>query len=133
SHNYKSGNFLGVLYFRNNPNDITQYSDTISAQQYEALQEAGVDPNAILNTYINASTTNRYGAEFTLQHRIGKNFDITPTINLQYRTVNARINDLDLNNEGFNWEAKLITNYKIITEKSKFFNKLSFQLLGEYE
>ncbi|MCG2615699.1 TonB-dependent receptor [Terrimonas sp. NA20] len=133
SHNYKSGNWLGVLYFRNNPDDITEFSDTITTQQYQELENAGVNPNAILNTYINAGTTNRYGAEFTVQHKIGKNFDITPTVNMQYRTVKARINNLDLSNEGFNWEAKLSTNYKIETTKSSFFNGLGFQLLGEYE
>jgi outer membrane receptor protein involved in Fe transport len=133
SHNYKSGNWLGVLYFRNNPDDITEFSDTITTQQYLELENAGVNPNAILNTYINAGTTNRYGAEFTVQHKIGKNFDITPTVNLQYRTVRARINDLDLSNEGFNWDTKLSMNYKIETAKSSLFNGLGFQLLGEYE
>lgn len=133
SHNYKSGNFLGVLYFRNNPDDITQYSDTITAEQYQQLNNAAVDPNAILNTFVNASTTNNYGAEFTLQHKIGKNFDITPTVNMQYRTVNAKVNNLDLSNEGFNWEAKLILNYKIETENRSFFNNFGFQLNGEYE
>lgn len=133
SHNYGKGNFLGVLYFRNNPDDITQYSDTITTAQYQQLQNAAVDPNAILNTYINAGVTNRYGAEFTLQHKQGENFEITPTVNLQYRTVKAQVNNLDLSNEGFNWEAKLMFNYRIMTEKSTFFNKLAFQLMGEYE
>jgi len=133
SKNYGKGNILAVLYFRNNPEDITQYSDTITAAQYQQLNNAAIDANAILNTFINASTTNRYGAEFTLQHKAGKNFDITPTFNLQYRTVNAKVNDLDLSNEGFNWEAKLITNYKIETIKKSLFNNLGFQLIGEYE
>ncbi|RYZ35351.1 MAG: TonB-dependent receptor, partial [Sphingobacteriales bacterium] len=132
SHNYKSGNWLAVLYFRNNPNDITQYSDTITTQLYEQLQNAGVSPNAILNTWVNASTTNRYGAEFTVQQKIGKNFDITPTVNMQYRTVKARINDQDLSNEGFNWEAELTMNYKIDARQA-LWNGLGFQLLGEYE
>lgn len=132
SKNYRNGNFLGVIYFRNNPNDITQYSDTITAAQYQLLNNAAVDPNAILNTFINASTTNRYGAEFTLQHKIGSNFDITPTIDLQYKTVSANLEKFDLSNKGFNWEAKLITNYKIISPK-RFWNDFSFQLTGEYE
>lgn len=133
SHNYGKGNFLAVLYFRNNPDDITEYSDTITAAQYAQLQNAAIDPNAILNTYINAGVTNRYGAEFTLQNKWSENFEITPTVNLQYRTVKARINDLDLSNEGFNWDAKLTANYKITTAKTSFFNKMGFQLLGEYE
>ena len=134
NYTYNTGSFLGVLYYRNNPADITQYSDTISAEQYEKLNNAAVDPNAILNTFVNAQSTNRMGAEFTLQQKIGTSFDITPSINLQYRKVNAIINDLDLSNEGFNWEAKLIANYRIATESpASIFNKLSFQLTGEYE
>lgn len=133
SKNYKQGNMLAVLYFRSNPNDITQYSDTITAAQYQQLNNAAVDPNAILNTYINASTTNRYGLELTLQHKAGKNFEITPTFNLQYRTVNAKIKNLDLSNKGLNWEAKLISNYKIETKQRSVFNNLSFQLIVDYE
>jgi outer membrane receptor protein involved in Fe transport len=133
SNDYGKGNFLGSIYFRNNPDDITQYSDTISAQQYEQLQEAGVDPNAILNTFINAGTTNRYGLELVLQHKPAKNFNITPSIDLQYRTVKARVNDLDLSNKGFSWEANLTTDYKIETEGRSIFNNLGFQLSGEYE
>ncbi|MCR6722021.1 MAG: TonB-dependent receptor [Chitinophagaceae bacterium] len=132
SHNYKKGNFLAVLYFRNNPGDITQYSDTITTAQYALLQNAAIDPNAILNTFINAGVTNRYGAEFTLQHKEGDNFEITPTATLQYRTVKAKVDDLDLSNEGFNWQAKLMTNYKLAAPKSSFFNKMAFQLMGEY-
>lgn len=133
SNNYKKGNFLGVLYFRNNPNDITEYSDTISAAQYQLLNNAAIDPNAILNTFINAGNTNRFGAEFTLQHEFAKNFDIVPTIDLQYRTTKANVGNLNLSNEGFNWEAQLTVNYKIETEKKSIFNKLGFQLTGEYE
>ncbi|MEO5889634.1 MAG: outer membrane beta-barrel protein [Ferruginibacter sp.] len=134
SKNYKGGNMLGVLYFRNNPHDITEYSDTITTAQYQQFANAAIDPNAILSTFINASTTNRYGAEFTIQHKAGKNFEITPTINFQYRTVNAKINNLDLSNKGFNWEAKLISNYKIETiNKPSLFNNLGFQLILDYE
>mgnify|MGYP003574859239 FL=1 len=133
SQNYKGGNFLAVLYMRNNPDDIMQYSDTISAQQYDQLKNAGVDPNAILNTYINAGVTNRYGAEFTVQHKFTENFDITPTVNLQYRTVKANVNEQDLSNEGFNWDAKLIANYKLVTPRNKVLNNLGFQLTGEFE
>ena len=133
SKDYKNGNFLTSIYFRNNPDDITQYSDTITADQYDKLQNAGVDPNAILNTFINASTTNRYGAEFVLQHKAGDNFNITPSVNFQYRTVSARVNDLDLSNKGFSWEAQLTADYKIVLEKKSIFNNLGFQLMGEYE
>ena len=109
SKQYNSGSFLGSVYYRNNQGDITQYSDTITTAQYQQLNNAAVDPNAILNTFINAQHTNRLGAEFTVQHRIGKNFDITPTINAEYQDVKAEVNGLNLSNSGINWEAKLIT------------------------
>ncbi|RYF97627.1 MAG: hypothetical protein EOO02_20510 [Chitinophagaceae bacterium] len=54
-------------------------------------------------------------------------------MNLMYRKVNAVINDLDLSNEGFNWDAKLIANYRFPSENSLIFKKLSVQVTGEYE
>jgi outer membrane receptor protein involved in Fe transport len=130
---YTKGSFFAVLFYRNTQGDITQYSDTISAAQYQQLNNAAIDPNAILNTFINAQSTNSFGAELTLQHTFVKNFDIVPAIEMQYQKVNANINQLDLSNEGFTYDAKLITNYKIETKKSKLFNNLGFQLIGEYE
>ncbi|MEO7801807.1 MAG: outer membrane beta-barrel family protein [Ginsengibacter sp.] len=133
SKNYKGGNFLGAIYYRNSVNDITQYSDTITTEQYQQLNNAAVDPNAILNTFINSQSENTLGADLTLQQKIAKNFDIVPNINLQYRKVNADVNNADVSNEGFNWEAKLTANYKISAVKSWLFNNLGFQLTGEYE
>ncbi len=130
---YTGGSFLSVLYFKNNTGDITSYSDTITNNVYNSLINAGVSPNAILNTYINAGYTNRMGAEFTVQKKFLKNLDITYNLNLQYRKTKAQVNDLNLSNEGFNWDTKLITGYKIVTDKSKLFDNLSFQLIADYE
>ncbi len=128
---YKKGSFLAVLYFHNNQDDITRYSDTITAEQYQQLNNAAIEPNAILNTFVNAQYTNRMGAEFTLQHKIG-NLEIIPNINLQYRRVKATFGDLDLDNEGFNWEGKLILNYGTKSKKP-LFNDWNFQLNSQYE
>jgi outer membrane receptor protein involved in Fe transport len=133
SQQYKKGNFLGVVYYRNNQNDITRFSDTISRAQYGQLNNAAIDSNAILNTFINIRSTNRVGAEFTLQHKFTKNFVVTPTIDMQYRMVNADQDAMDLSNKGFSWEGKLITSYKIETEKPSLWNNLNFQVIGEYE
>ena len=131
NHRYGTGNFLGVLYFRNNQHDITQFSDTITSEQFKQLNNAAIDPNAILNTFINAQFTNRMGAEFTLNQNIG-NFELIPNINLQYRKVKAVVGDLNLSNQGFNWESKLIFNYKFAAS-SGFFKDLTTQLTAEYE
>lgn len=130
---YDKGNFLAVLYWRNTQGDITRYSDTITAAQYAQLNNAGIDPSAILNTYINAQNSNRYGAELTLQHKFLPNFDITPSINLQYRSVEAEVEKTVLSNEGFNWSAKLTSNYKLTGVTSPVFKNMSFQLTGNYE
>lgn len=130
---YKSGSFLGVIYYRNNQGDITQYSDTITAAQYQQLNNAAIDPNAILNTFINAQYTNRTGADFTLQQKLTKNFDIVQNVNMQYQKVKAVINDVNLSNDGFNWEAKLIVNYRFNAKKSWLLSNLGFQVIGEYE
>jgi hypothetical protein len=131
--NQNSGSFLAVLYFQNNVGDVTQYSDTITPALYEKLNNAAISPDAIVNTFINAGYTNRLGAEFTLQKKFWKNLDITYNVNLQYRTTKATVNELDLSNSGFNFETKLISNYKIVTQQSPLFNNLSFQLIAEYE
>ena len=129
----KNGSFLGVVYFRNNRGDITEYSDTISAKLYDKLNNAAVSPNAILSTFINAGYTNRLGTEFTLQQKFFKTLDLTYSINLMYRKTSAEVNGISLSNAGFNYDTKFIANYKIESERSKLFNNLSFQLLAEYE
>ncbi|HUQ66199.1 MAG TPA: outer membrane beta-barrel family protein [Flavitalea sp.] len=131
NHRYTDGNFMGVIYFRNNDDDITMFSDTISTAQYEKLNNAAVDPNAILNTFINAQYTNRVGAEFTVNQTFGK-LEIVPNINMQYRKVKAIVGDLNLGNQGFNWQSKLMVNYKFGSTKNIFKNA-SVQLSSEYQ
>lgn len=129
-----NSNFLAVIYYRNTQGDITRYSDTISAAQFQQLHNSAVDPNAILNTFINSRSNNRLGLELTLQEKLGKNFDVTPSFNLAYRKVNADVDNLNLSNEGIDWSSKLTANYKIETKSpASVFNKFSFQLTGEYE
>lgn len=130
---YESGNFLLSTYYRNNTADITSYSDTISQQELQNLGNASISPNAILTTFINADRTNRMGAEITWLQRIGKSFDFTPNFNAQYRDVKAVVNDINLNNYGFNWSSKIMMNYKLLTPSSPITNNLSFQLSGQYE
>ncbi len=131
--NDNGGNFLGVIYFRNNVGNVTEYSDTIPASLYKQLDSAAVSPNAILSTYINAGYENRLGAEFTLQKNVTKQLDFTFNTNMQYIVTKASVGDKNLDNSGFNYDVKLIGNYKIVTDNSKLFNNTSFQLITEYE
>jgi outer membrane receptor protein involved in Fe transport len=131
--NNRGGSFLASVYFKNNVGDITDYSDTIPQDIYDQLSNAGVSPDAILNTYINAGHTNSLGGEFTIQKNITKQFDLTYNISLQYNETKASVNKKDLSNQGFNFQTKLISNYKIVTDASRLFNNLGFQLIAEYE
>jgi outer membrane receptor protein involved in Fe transport len=135
SKNFKNNsNFLGVIYYRNTQGDITRYSDTLSSEQYEQLENAAVDPNAILNTFINSTSNNRVGLELTLQQKFSSNFDITPSFNMAYSKVNTGAGFANLSNEGFNWTAELTVNYKIKTQnESSLFNNMGFQFNADYE
>ncbi len=130
---YDKGNFLVSAYFRNNTEDITQYTDTISADQLAQLNNAAIAPTALLTTFINADRTNRMGLELTWQHKFSDRFDIAPNFNAQYRDVKAQVGKLNLNNTGFNWNFRMTVNYKLVKPNSKLWNNLSFQLQGEYE
>ena len=130
SQDYGKGNFLGVVYYRNNLRDITRFSDTITTALYQQLNNAAIDPNAILNTFINARSTNSLGLELTLQHKFNEQFDIVPTIDMQHRKVNA--DAYRLSNTGFNWDAELTTNYRF-ANKGGILKDLGLQLVGEYE
>jgi outer membrane receptor protein involved in Fe transport len=129
---YDKGNFMVSAFFRNNIDDITRYSDTLTQEQFEALGNAAVSPDAILNTFINADFTNRYGLELNLQHKFNDRFDIMPSVNFQYRHVKAQVGELNLDNKGFNWETQLTANY-MVASKKKWLDKLALQLTGEYE
>lgn len=131
--NYSSGNLLISSYLRNNTEDITLFSDTLTTEEYEKLNNAAIDPNAILNTFINADRTNRMGVEVTWQQKIGKYFDLTPSLNTQYRDLKAEVRGVDMSNTGFNWSTKLMMNYKIVQPDAALLNNLSFQLSGEYQ
>jgi len=128
-----SGNLLASVYYRNNNGDITQYSDTISSALYQELNNAAIDPNAILNTYINANSVNRLGIELTWQQKLFRYLEFVPSFNLQYRTVDAEVNDMNLSNEGSNWQAKLTSNYKFPSSATPVVRNLGIQLTAEYE
>ena len=131
SKDFENGNFLGVLYYQNSQGEIVRFSDTISQEQLDRLNNAGIDPNAILNTFINAQSENSLGAELTWTQKIGKYFEFIPTVDLQYQKIT--VPQRSLSNQGFVAEGNLTLNYRIETKKPSIFNKLSFQLIGEYE
>lgn len=129
-----NNNFLVSGYYHNTLGDITRYSDTITASQYEKLQNSGVDPNAILNTFINANSTNTAGLEMILKQKVLKGWDIAPSFSIAYRKVNAEVGDMSLNNSGAIWRAKMQSTYKMSPANEKsFFSNFSVQVNAQYQ
>lgn len=128
-----NNNFLFSVYYRNTPGNITRFSDTLTAAQYDKLQNSAVDPNAILNTYINANSENNVGIEMILKQKIMKGWDIAPSFSISYREVKAEVNGMDLSNEGALWRTKIRTTYKAspVNDKSPFKN-FTVQVDGQY-
>lgn len=129
---YDNGNFLTSVYYRSTANNITTFADTISAELYEELKDANVEPTAIVNEFINGRSRNRWGMEFVLQHKFNPQFDITPSLNMQYTKVTASTDRVNLSNQGFNWEGKITANYRF-ANTSGILKGLSLQSLAEYE
>lgn len=129
----KGGSILTALYFKNNVGDITQFSDTLSTELYQQLNNASVSPDAILNSYINAGYTNRTGVEVIIEKKIFKNLELTYSGEAQYRITRAHTNKFRLNNEGLNFETKLTTAYRFQSTPSNFFNNLNLQFSAAYE
>jgi len=127
------GSFLAVVYFKNNVGDITQYSDTISTALYNQLNNAAISPGAILNTYINAGYTNRFGTELTWQQKLTEQFDVMYNVDVAYRKTSANVNNINLGSTGFTFQNKLITNYQWHNVPSKLLNNLSLQLVANYQ
>jgi hypothetical protein len=77
----KNHNFLASVYYKKTTNLITRFLDK------------GVNPftgrEAFINTYVNANSSNAYGAEFTSQDFLTKWWDITTNVNIYNSTINA--------------------------------------------
>ncbi len=129
---YDKGNMLATVYYRSTTNYITMFADTISPELFEELKDANIEPTAIVNEFINGNSRNRWGTELVLQHRFSDNFDITPSVNFQYTMVSASTEKMNLSNEGFNWDGKIIANYRF-PHKAGMLKSLSVQGLAEYE
>lgn len=128
-----NNNLLFTLYYRNIQDNITRFSDTLSSAQYAALQNSGVEPDAILNTFINGKSANNLGMEIVLRQRLAPGLDITPSLSMFHRKVNADVKGMDLSNNGTVWRAKLQSTYKIPSAgSSSLFRNLSVQLDGSY-
>ncbi len=101
----KNHNFLSSVYYKKTTNLITRYL------------EKGVNPftgrEAFINTYINANSSDAYGAEFTSQNFLTKWWDVTTNVNVYNSTINAtNVKELSTNSM---WSVlgKFNSNFKL--------------------
>lgn len=119
SKTFKGNNiFLASVYYKRTDNLITRFYDT-ATNPLTGRQD-------IINTYINANSSNTMGAELTSTNTITKWWDLTTNINL----YNSKINTDNIKQQSqdalWSWFAKLNTNFKLPA-------KLKLQLTGIYQ
>jgi ferric enterobactin receptor len=119
SKSYKgNNNFLASIYYKQSTNLITRYQD----KQYDPFLNAEV----LINTFVNANSSQLFGAEFTSTNAVTKWWDLTANIN----TYNSRINTDNIKQNTqqpmWSWFGKINNNFKL---PSKF----SVQLSGTYQ
>ncbi|ASZ12062.1 TonB-dependent receptor family protein [Chitinophaga pendula] len=98
--NFKAGNFLASIYYRNTNNLISTLSTPIGK-------------DTLLSTFVNADKNNSYGAELTLKNTIVKGWDLTSNVNLYQTNLTVKSNEGDFKNNGFSWMAKLNSEVKL--------------------
>jgi ferric enterobactin receptor len=95
---------MGSVYYKHTDHLITGYieSDTNSAGAVE-----------LINTYINAETSNNMGAELTAQLSLTKWWDFTANVNLYHSKINVGSADATEETALWSWFGKANTNFKL--------------------
>lgn len=110
---FGASNFLATVYFRNTNNLITSYVTPISN-------------DTLLSTFVNASSSNTYGAELTLRSPVTDWWTITANANLFQTDIKASNIKTGLSNSGFSWFAKVNSEMRLPAS-------FVLQLTGNYE
>jgi outer membrane receptor protein involved in Fe transport len=109
---------LGSLYYKKTTDLITRYLDK------------GLNPftgkEAIINSFINANSSQSYGAEFTTQIFPTKWWDFTTNINVYNSKIDAGATSSQQQDAMWSWFGKLNSNFKIPAD-------FSLQLSASYQ
>lgn len=100
----KNNNLLASLYYKKTTDLITRYLDK------EINPFTGTD--AIINTYINANSSESYGTELTTQIFPAKWWDFTTNVNIYNSTINTDIKG-ETANSLWSWFGKFNSNFKL--------------------
>jgi len=111
-------NFLSSIYYKKTTDLITRYLDK------------GINPftgkEAIINTYINANSSQSYGAEFTTQIFPTKWWDFTTNVNIYNSVIDAGTTKTATQDGMWSWFGKFNSNFKLPSD-------FSVQLSASYQ
>jgi ferric enterobactin receptor len=114
-----AGTFLASVYYKYTTNLITRYLN----QEVNPIS----GKQDLINTYINANSSENYGLELTYTNKIKKWWDFTANVN----TYNSRINTENIENS--TQAAPLWTVFGKINNNFNLKNKWVVQLSGDYQ
>ncbi|MCP9770459.1 TonB-dependent receptor [Lacihabitans sp. LS3-19] len=114
-----TGTFLTSVYYKHTNNLITRYL----SQEINPIS-GRLD---LINTYINANSSDNYGAEITYTNKIKKWWDITANINF----YNSKINTENVENS--TQQGALWTTFGKLNNNFSLKNKWVIQLSGDYQ
>ncbi len=98
----KNHNFLASIYYKKTDDLITRY--------LVQGQNPFTNKPAIINTYINAASSESYGSELTSQNFLTKWLDITTNVNIYNATIST---DQTGKNSLWSWFGKFNSNFKL--------------------
>ncbi len=113
----KGHSLLASLYYKFTDNLITRY------QILEPSAIPGRD--VIINTYINANSSQAYGLELTSRNPIKSWVEVTTNVNVYNSSINSENLKEDLNNEIWSFFGKMNLNFKLP-------KNFTIQLSGDY-
>ena len=118
--NFKSNNYLLVsIYYKHTTDLITPYQ-TVGTN-------AITDSPAIINSYINANSSDKYGFEITLQQKITKWWDLLADLNIYNGAINAS------NIPGNTPQANLWSGFGKLNNTFTLPKNFTIQLSGVYQ
>lgn len=121
---YTNSSELSYNFKNNNINIYSSIYNRYTTGVTQRLRSVNTDGVAI-TTFSNLNTNNTSGSELTIKYQPKKWVDLTVNGNIFYTRLNGTFNGVELKNENWNWNAKLISNFN--TNKNA-----SFQLSGSY-
>ncbi|MCC6385271.1 MAG: TonB-dependent receptor family protein [Bacteroidia bacterium] len=114
----RRSSFLATVYWRNTNGLMSNYV----VSEFDTFFQRDV----LISTYVNASSSDAYGVELTLQYAFTSWFDASANVNFYQSVINSTNVESNLKSERFSWTGKTTLNFKLP-------ESISIQLTGDYQ